>query len=243
MAEERDLPSHTIVVGASSGVGLAVAQRLADTMKVTALARRVERLEALGNSNIDGGYCDVRDIESVNAAVEAAVAANGKVSAIVYCAGAQVIKPMRIIKPADIDTLIDVNLKGALHFARHFASAKIAQPDAVFCPVSSIAAARPEPGIVTYAAAKAALDALVKGLARELAPRRAVGVAPGWLDTEMTQSQGRIYDAEFREALEKSSPLGIVPVEAVADLIVYLLSPQARHITGQTVTIDAGAVL
>ena len=79
-----------------------------------------------------------------------------------------------------------------------------------------------EPAIVPYAASKAGLDALIKGLARELAPRRAVGVAPGWLDTEMTQAHARLYGAEFKEALEKRSPAGAATVESIVDAIAFL---------------------
>lgn len=243
MADPEAASPHAVVVGASSGIGLSVARRLAERMPVTALARRVERFGAADNAGINGLFCDVGDSTSIDAALTQAVAERGKISALVYCAGAQVIKPMRMMKPADIDRVIDVNVKGALHVARHMASARMAQGDAVFCGVSSIAAKRPEPGIVAYAAAKAALDAMIKGLARELAPRRFVGVAPGWLDTEMTQSQAHIYNAQFREELARRTPLGIASIQGVTDLILYLLSPAAASITGQIVTIDGGASL
>lgn len=243
MTDPKTALGHAVVVGASSGIGLSVAQRLAERMPVTALARRVDRFEPAGHAGITGLFCDVRDSASIDAALTQAVAERGKISALVYCAGAQIIKPMRVMKAADIDRVIDVNFKGALHVARHMASARIAQADAVFCGVSSIAALRPEPGIVAYSAAKAALDAMIKGLARELAPRRFVGVAPGWLDTEMTQSQAHIYNEQFREELAKRTPLGITSVQGVTDLILYLLSPAAAAITGQIVTIDGGASL
>ncbi len=113
----------------------------------------------------------------------------------------------------------------------------------MFCAVSSVAAQRPEPAIVPYAASKAGLDALIKGLARELAPRRAVGVAPGWLDTEMTQAHARLYGAEFKDALEKRSPAGAATVESVVDAIAFLMSPQARHVTGEILRVDGGAML
>ena len=96
---------------------------------------------------------------------------------------------------------------------------------------------------MTYAASKAGLSTLVSGLAREIGPRRAVGVAPGWIDTEMTQSFSHLYDDAFRERLAKNSPAGPATVESVVDTILFLLSPAARSITGQIVRVDGGAAI
>ncbi|WP_331312136.1 SDR family oxidoreductase [Methylobacterium oryzae] len=160
-----------------------------------------------------------------------------------YCAGVQVIKPMRSLGVEEVERLYRTNLVAPTLFAAAFGSARVSTRDAVFCAVSSVAAQRPEPAIVPYAASKAGLDALIKGLARELAPRRAVGVAPGWLDTEMTQAHARLYGAEFKEALEKRSPAGAATVESVVDAIAFLMSSQARHVTGEILRVDGGAVL
>jgi gluconate 5-dehydrogenase len=237
-----DLP-HALVVGASSGVGLALVERLAATHRVTGLSRRTDRLDQLANRAVIACYCDVANLESIGPAVERAVELNGRISALVYCAGVQLIRPMRATKVEDLRQVIDVNLTAALAFAAAMASQRISQPESVFCAVSSIAARRPEPAIIPYAAAKAGLEAVIKGLARELAPRRAVGVAPGWLDTEMTQSFKRIYTDAFREELEKRSPRGIATVGSIVDVIEFLISEKARYITGTVVTVDGGASL
>ncbi len=87
-----------------------------------------------------------------------------------YCAGVQVIKPMRSLGVEEVERLYRTNLVAPTLFAAAFGSARVSTRDAVFCAVSSVAAQRPEPAIVPYAASKAGLDALIKGLARELAP-------------------------------------------------------------------------
>ncbi|HEU0100042.1 MAG TPA: SDR family oxidoreductase [Allosphingosinicella sp.] len=237
------LAGHALVVGASSGIGRAVAERLAPKMAVTALARRAERLESLAPLGVEAIACDVSRADLLEQAVQKAVERSGKISCLVYCAGQQKIKPLRLMKPAEVSELLRINLEAPLILAGLFTSRRVTTDDAVFCAVSSIAAARPEPGIVAYAAAKAGLDAMVKGLAREAAPRRAVAVAPGWLDTEMTQAYASLYDSEFRAGLEKSSPRGIATVEAVVDCIEFLLSPAAGYITGEVVRVDGGAAL
>lgn len=245
MSEPMSEPGgHVLVVGASSGIGRAVAERLrAGGARITALARRADRLaelEALGCAAV---AADVTDLPAIGGVLQAAVAERGLLTGLVYCAGVQVIKPMRSLGVEEVERLYRTNLVAPTLFAAAFGSARVSTRDAVFCAVSSVAAQRPEPAIVPYAASKAGLDALIKGLARELAPRRAVGVAPGWLDTEMTQAHARLYGAEFKEALEKRSPAGAATVESVVDAIVFLMSRKARHVTGEILRVDGGAVL
>jgi NAD(P)-dependent dehydrogenase (short-subunit alcohol dehydrogenase family) len=234
---------HALVVGASSGIGRAVAERLAPLQQVTALARRLDRLGTLEPLGIDIAGCDVTDFEALAAAVDAAVVRRGKFSSIILCAGVQKIKPLRILKPDEIGELLRVDLQMPLVLAGLFTSRRVSTDDAVFCAVSSIAASRPEPGILAYAAAKAGIEALVKGLAREAAPRRAVAVAPGWLDTEMTRAYATIYGEDFQQHLRLSAPRGIATVEAVVDCIEFLLSPAASYITGEVIRVDGGATL
>jgi NAD(P)-dependent dehydrogenase (short-subunit alcohol dehydrogenase family) len=243
MTEAADRPLHALIVGASSGIGYALAERLSGSHKVTGIARRPDRLSVLAAKGVSGIAFDVAHLDGIAGVVEQAVAQNGKISALIYCAGAQSIKPMRILKPEDIENVIRVNLTAAIMFARLFASPKITENNAVFCAVSSIAGKRPEPAIVPYSAAKAGLNALVKGLARECGPRRAVGVAPGWLDTEMTRSFPQVYGLEFQENLQKRSPCGVATVDSVVGTIAFLLSSDAAHITGEIVTVDGGAAL
>lgn len=237
------MTQHVLVVGASSGVGRAVAERLARSARVTAIARRADRLAALAEQDVAVVNCDVTDFAALEAAIDDAVARAGQFSAVVYCAGAQLIKPLRSLKAADFPSVMDVNLLAPLFLARCFASQKVSQGNAVFCAVSSVAGQRPEPGIVAYSVAKAGLDALIKGMAKELGPRRAVGVAPGWLDTEMTQGYKHIYNEDFKTALAKRSPAGVATVESVVDVIEFLLSEKARHVTGEIITVDGGAIL
>jgi NAD(P)-dependent dehydrogenase (short-subunit alcohol dehydrogenase family) len=230
-----------MVVGGSSGVGAAIAARLSQDHQVSVLARRTDRVPNM--PNLAPYSCDVTDGPAIGDIVKAAVADHGKLRILVYCAGQQLIKPLRAVSADDTARIISVNLTAAVIFGGLFASPRLSENDAVFCAISSIAAHRPEPAIIPYAAAKAGVEALVKGLARECAPRRAVAVAPGWLDTEMTQGYGSVYNEAFRERLETASPRGIATVDEVADLALFLTSDRASRITGQVVTIDGGASL
>jgi gluconate 5-dehydrogenase len=230
-----------MVVGGSSGIGYSVAGRLASTHSVTALARRIDRLAPLEEvGDVAPVRCDVADLSSIDTIVKQAVQARGKIGCLVYCAGVQQIRPLRMLQIEDIRNVLDVNLTAVLVFGRLMATQQVSLPESTFCAITSIVARRPEPGILAYSVAKAGQEALIKGLARELAPRRAVGVAPGWLDTEMTRNFQQVYDDRFKVELAKKSPRGIATVEAVTDLIEFLISPKAAYITGQVVTIDGG---
>lgn len=240
MADDRP---HILIIGASSGIGRALSTRVAGSARVTAMARRADRLAELASEDIHPVTADVSDAVQLSAAVQEAVAERGLLSGLVYCAGAQRVKPMRTMSVQDIDSVYQVNLVAPTVLAAQFASARVSMKDSVFCVVSSIAGDRPEPGIVTYGAAKAGLNALVHGLARELGPRRAVGVAPGWLDTEMTQQFPHLYGDEFKQKLAKESPAGPATVDAVVDMITFLMSPAASHVTGQVIKVDGGASL
>jgi gluconate 5-dehydrogenase len=240
---EKLLKEHTLIIGGSSGIGKDLALRLSLEDNVSVLARRKDELNKL--SQINGIYTynvDVINDSDIENALKECVSKFGKVNKMIYCAGAQIIKPHRLMKINEFDTLYNVNLRGALVCSKLFCSAKTSHKDAVFCAVSSIASSNPEPGIIAYSSMKAGLDNMIRGLAKEYGPRRFIGVAPGWLDTEMTQNQA-LYNDEFKAALESNSPLGLTSVTNIVDSISFLISSKASSVTGQILTIDSGSSL
>ncbi|MFW6078796.1 MAG: SDR family NAD(P)-dependent oxidoreductase, partial [Gemmatimonadota bacterium] len=108
--------------------------------------------------------------------------------------------------------------------------------------VSSTAGQRGEAGHGDYAATKGAIISLVKGVAVELASRNVTvnAVAPGWIDTEMAEPA---YAGGGRGEIEATIPIGrVATAEDVAGPIVFLCSPLARHITGEIVNVNGGAI-
>ncbi|WP_456432140.1 SDR family NAD(P)-dependent oxidoreductase [Nitratifractor sp.] len=237
--------ANILVVGASSGIGRATAVRLASEHRVFAMARRADRLGELEAEGIVPVPFDVRDLEAIVPTLKTLAKEHGPFASLVYCAGVQSIKPIRMLKVDETEELYRVNAVAPLFFAKAFASRSVHDPDTLpsLTFVSSIAAQRAEKGIVAYGATKAALDQTVRGLAKELAPIRVNAVVPGFLRTEMTERFAHVYDEAFIERIRSEYPLGLGEVEDVAELIAFLIGPKARYLTGEVIRIDGGGAL
>ncbi len=235
---------NVLVVGASSGIGKTIAINLAKDHKVIAVARRKERLNALGEYGIQPIVFDISHTAEINKFVKGLVNNTGKLLALIYCAGIQDVKPLRVLKVEEAKVMFDVNYFGGLFFAKAFASKLVcARENASILFISSIAGQKPEVGILNYSASKAAIDNLTKGLAKEIAPIRVNAVAPGFLKTEMTEKFNHIYTDEFVSNIEKQYPLGLGSTEDIANTARFLISEQASYITGNIIRVDGGGVL
>ena len=136
---------------------------------------------------------------------------------------------------------MDANLHSIFYTSR--AAAKRLRDDGRLVLVSSTAAQRGEAYHGDYAATKGAMVALVKGLCIELAPRGITvnSVAPGWIDTEMSASA---LEGDERERIVASIPIGrIATSEDVAGPILFLCTDLGRHLTGEILNVNGGAVL
>lgn len=232
---------HAAVIGATSGVGEMIVNRLASKANVSVFGRRISRLTEMKYSH-EGLFIhpmDVKSIESIELGLRECISHFGKLDILIYSAGEQVLKPHRLIESGEIDSMYEVNLRGAIFAGKLFASNFFSEKNAVMCAISSVAGFRPEAAIVGYSVFKSGLNSLIKGLAKECGPRRFVGVAPGWLDTEMTRSQS-FYTDVFIDQLKKRSPLGLTSIDSVVDTIEFLTSSNASSITGQVICVDAG---
>ena len=134
-----------------------------------------------------------------------------------------------------------VNLDSVFYTCR--AAAKRLREGGALVLVSSTAGQRGEAFHADYAASKGALISMTKGLCVELAPRGVTVncVAPGWIDTEMAEPA---YSGEARARIERSIPLGrVASAEDVAGPILFLCSRLGRHVTGEILNVNGGAVL
>ena len=238
-----------IVTGASSGLGVAFAQGLAEAGADVALgARRVERLEETADLVRKAGRralpvaTDVADPESCTALVEAAIAEFGRVDVLVNNAGVGTAVPATRESPEQFRSVIDVNLNGCYWMAQ--ACGRVMQPGSSIINISSVlgltTAGLPQ---AAYAASKAGLIGLTRDLAQQWTGRKGIrvnAIAPGFFASEMTEQ----YPDGYLESQEGRIPVGRKgdPAELAA-AVVFLASDAAGYVTGQTLPVDGGMTI
>ena len=238
-----------IVTGASSGLGVAFAQGLAEAGADVVLgARRVDRLEATAQLVRDEGRraltvaTDVADPAQCQALVDAAMAEFGHVDILVNNAGIGTAVPATHETPEQFRQVIDVNLHGCYWMAQ--SCGRVMGPGSSIINISSVlgltTASLPQ---AAYAASKAGLIGLTRDLASQWTGRKGIrvnAIAPGFFESEMTQQ----YPPGYLEAMTPRIPTGRKgdPRELAAT-VVFLASPAAGYITGQTMPVDGGMTI
>ena len=239
-----------VVTGGSRGIGRATALRLAEAgahVIVNYLERDDEAAEVVAAARELGVEAfavqgDVGSSDDAAALVEIATHGFGRLDLLVANAGIWEGAPVEEMPDETWDRVLDANLRGTWTACRAAVPAMKENGGAIVI-VSSTAGQRGEAGYSNYAASKGGQISFAKSLAVELAPRIRVNcVAPGWVDTEMNEEVfGRNgFKAEAAAAI----PLRrIATPDDVALSIVFLASEWARHITGEVLNVNGGAVL
>ena len=238
-------PPRILVTGASSGIGRAIAIRLAAEEHALILhGRDKERLEETqsllaGGMHLSWEY-DLKNVEEIENSL-GSLLGRGQIalSGIVHCAGIVDARPFRLFRPAEVASLMNVNFAAALEITRVASLKKYcgtALRSVVF--ISSIAAARSPRGFGPYAASKAALEAMVRSLALEYAPSiRFNFIRPGPIATP-----GNLQLRQVGSATTVLPPLGEGEPDNIAAAVSFLLSDSC-WMTGQGITVDGGQML
>lgn len=247
MTPRFDPEQIILVTGASSGIGKTLALRLcAEGATVVANGRNVARLEEVKAlaSNPERLILAPRDLledmDNLPRWVAELSGQFGKLSGLACCAGVDILAPLAMITSTLAEETFRINWLAPVLLARGFADRRVnAGKGSAILFIASIAARAPLKAQIIYASTKAALIAALKDIALETASRgiRANAISPGFLSTAMTQTSAFTYlkvgDGE-KVSLGPGSP------EDIASLACFLLSREARWITGQNYVIDGG---
>lgn len=235
-----------LVTGAARGIGAAIARRFADEGCQVVIGdingEGAQACAAAFGAQAMGMRMDVRDRQSVDAVIWETERRYGGLDILLNNAGVLSAGPFDKVAESEWNTLVGVNVTGLFHCVQAALPAMAGRRHATVINIASISAERGGGvfGNVWYAATKAAVVAITKGLGRELGPRgiRANAIAPGVIDTEMVN---KLLKPELREAVMARVPLGrLITGEDIAGCAVFLASEDASGITGETVTIDGG---
>lgn len=241
-----------VVTGGSRGIGKAVVELFAElgadvvvnylqdkeAAEATVSAARGRGVEAVSIQ------ADVSDSLQAQRLIDNTIQHFKRIDILVCGAGIWVGAPLQHMTEEVWDRTIDINLKGTWTVCRAVAAPLKAQRSGKIVIITSTAGQRGEANFSNYAASKGGQIAFTKSLAEELGGWgiNVNAVAPGWVDTEMTQEA--LADLKQREAITRTIPVGkIATPEDIAGPVAFLCSDWARHITGEILNVNGGSVL
>jgi len=234
-----------LVTGSSRGIGAGIARKLAEqgaSVAVTYASNPGSAEQVIGSLKGDGHLLlklDISDEASVTAAFEEISAKWGKLDGLVNNAGVTRDQLLLRMKTDDFQAVIDTNLKGTFLCTRAAAKMMLKARSGSIVNITSVVGEMGNAGQSNYAASKAGTEGFSKSVAQEIASRsiRVNCVAPGFIVTDMTDSMTE----QAKAAITSKIPLGTLgDVEDIANAVSFLLSDEAKYITGHTLSVNGG---
>src|SRR5262245_43565631 len=238
-----------LVTGASKGIGASIAKHLAaeGAAVVVNYATSKQGADRVVGEIVEGGgkAVDVRANVAKQAEIERLFSetkqAFGRLDILVNNAGVYEFSPIDKVSEAHFHKQFDLNVLGLI-LASQEAAKHFGPEGGSIVNISSLASSLAPPNASVYSATKAAVDAVTKSLAKELGSRkiRVNAINPGMVETEGVHAAG-FTESDFRQQMEAQTPLGrIGQPEDIAPAAVFLASPDAAWITGETLVIAGG---
>lgn len=248
MINPLDLAGRRILItGASSGIGRETAVLFSElNARLVIAGRDPSRLEAtlacLRGVGHSAEVFDLAALDDIPRRIKGIVAAGGPLYGMVHSAGLHAVVPIQALSPRRLEELMRVNVSAALLLAKAFRQQVPAAGGGSIVLLSSVTGLVGEPGISAYAATKAALIGATRSLALEFARERVRvnAIAPGVVNTEMTQRFWGELSQEQCAGIEAQHPLGVGTARDVAYGAAYLMADTGRWITGTTLVVDGG---
>lgn len=231
----RLAPRTVLVTGGNRGIGLAIARSFAaagDNVVVTSRSGSAPE-------GLDAVQADVTDTESVDRAFTEVEERFGPVEVLVANAGITQDQLLLRMSEDDFTSVIDTNLTGAFRVLKRASKGMLRMKRGRVILISSVVGLYGSPGQINYASSKAGLVGMARSLTRELGSRNITAnvVAPGYIDTEMTQQ----LSVELQDQYKKAIPAGrFAAPEEVAEVVHWLSSDAASYISGAVIPVDGG---
>lgn len=242
-----------LVTGGSSGIGLAIAARLAregadvalvasgDPTKASAAAEQV----AAKGGRATPFLADVRDAASVKSLVKDVSEQLGPIDILINSAGVWYPTPLARLSEENIDHMVDVNLKGVIRMVAAVAPTMMTRRSGKIVNLASIAGILPSSGFSLYSTAKAAVIMFTRAAALELAPYDVAinAIAPGNTATPLNETVRTSADSQARrEWIARITPSNraFSPPEEIAEVALFLVDGRVNGMHGTTISIDEG---
>jgi 3-oxoacyl-[acyl-carrier protein] reductase len=240
---------NVVVTGGSRGLGLAISKKLASAgYCAIAIARKESRDLALamaasehaGGSPLHFVPCDLEDVDAIPRLVTSVRKSFGPIYGLVNNAAVGDDGALSLMHTARIERLVRLNTLSPIVLTKYVVRAMMADGGGRIVNVASIVGFTGYSGLSVYGATKASMLGFTRSLAREVG-RMGVNVnavAPGFLDTEMTQG---IDEARRAQIMRRSALRKLPAVDDVAEAVEFLLGDRSASITGTVITVDGGS--
>ena len=239
---------NVVITGASSGIGRQCAIECSRAgANLIMIARNEERLEEtkrilIGDKHLTYSQ-DITEFEKIMDTINDAVEKIGKIDGFIHSAGIELTKPFSLTKPEDYDKIYRVNVISGFEIAKIISSKKyINESGGSLVFLSSVMGENGAAGKIAYCASKGAMIAGIKAMALELVQKkiRVNCVSPAVVETDLSKTFIEKLPKDSIDEMMKMHPLGLGKPEDVANACIYLLSDEAKWVTGSNLVIDGG---
>ena len=240
---------RALVTGGGSGLGLAIATAMAQAGAQVVLAGR--RADVLATAAQDIGAAasvatlDLAETSGLGDFVATVERDHGPIDILVNNAGHTVKKPFEDATIEEFDGVMDVHVRGPIELTRHVVRRQLERGQGNIIFTASMTSFIGQPLVHGYTTAKSALLGVVRALSAEFAGRgiRVNGVAPGWIDTALFQGATRNDPERLRKILGRIQMGRVGTPAEIGWACVFLASPAASYVTGQTLVVDGGGLV